>query len=360
MEYNKFNDIINNRDIIYVPIVSCINRQTGEYDLSCDGNVNRFITTFTYCNNFNNLHIILPSKHVSNSECLIEKWILDSKNNIIIHYCEHFGIHAGEQRNDSKVVLSMLSYIERTFDLTNKMMIFESQRLCELFLNTYKENKDVIFYNPVSKVLNKTRIFLEGYDEINDYLVNKCLYTIVCGPDQVEHYKKYKDKIIYLDKLIDRDINVFSKYNKVEEFDNKLVKLDGDVYYLPFRLTDEGYQFNKVVNFIKTNSKNNYFILYSDPNNSKILDTFDFDDDFKSKFIKVSTERDLYYTIIDSYKSVIIPYFEDLDFINHAAIHEFINDKAKCIIYVDRKLNNPYNINNCKRVKFIDLNDYEY
>ena len=94
---------------------------------------------------------------------------MDSKNDIIIHYCDHFGIHAGEQRNDSNVVLSMLNYIEQTFDLTNKMMIFESQRLCELFLNTYKEHKDVIFYNPVSKVSNKTRIFLEGYDEINDY-----------------------------------------------------------------------------------------------------------------------------------------------------------------------------------------------
>lgn len=359
MQYNKFNNIICDRDIVYVPIISCINRETREYDLSCDGNVNRFITTFTYCNNFNNLHIILPSKHVSNSECLIEKWISESKNNIIIHYCPHFGIHAGEQRNDSTIVLSMLTYIERTFDLTNKMMIFESQKLCKSFLNTYKEHNDVIFYNPVSKVTNKTRIFLEGYDEINDYLVEKCLYTIVCSPNQVDYYKDYKDKIIYLDKLIDRDLDIFSKYNKYEEFDKKLNELDGDVYYLPFRLTDEGYQFNKVVNFIKDNSKDKYIILYSDPNNSKILFTFDFNFEFKNRFIKVSTERDLYYTIIDSKKQVIIPYFEDLDFINHAAIHEFINDKSKCIIYVDGKLNNPYNIKKCKRVKFINLDKYE-
>ena len=38
--------------------------------------------------------------------------------------------------------------------------------------------------------------------------------------------------------------------------ENKLKEIDGDVYYLPFRLTDEGYQFNKVVNFIKNNSQN--------------------------------------------------------------------------------------------------------
>jgi len=356
MEYKKFNNIINGRDIIYVPIISCINRETGEYDLSCDGNVNRFITTFTYCNSFNNLHIILPSKHVGNSECLIEKWISESKNNITIHYCEHFGIHAGEQRNNDDVVKNMYLYVRENFDLTNKLFIFESQKLAKLFLSV---SHDVIFYNPVSKVTNKTRIFLEGYDEINDYLVNQCLYTIVSSPDQVDYYKDYKDKIIYLDKLIDRDLDIFSKYNKYEEFDKKLNQLKGDVYYLPFRLTDEGYQFNKVVKFIKDNSKDNYFIFYTDPNNSKILFTFDFDIEFKNKFIKVSTERDLYYTIIDSKKQVIIPYFEDLDFINHAAIHEFINDKANCIICVDSKLNNPYNIKNCERVKFINLDKYE-
>jgi hypothetical protein len=354
MEYNRFNNIINDRDIVYVPIISCINRQTGEYDLSCDGNVNRFITTFSYCNNFNHLHIILPSKHVNNSEYLVEKWISKS-NNITIHYCSYFGIHAGEQRNNDDVVQNMYLYVRENFDLTNKLFIFESQKLAKLFLSV---SHDVIFYNPVSKT-NKTRIFLEGYDEINDYLVDKCLYTIVCGPDQVDYYKDYKDKIIYLDKLIDRDLDIFSKYNKDKEFDNRLNQIDGDVYYLPFRLTDEGYQFNKVVNFIKNSSKCNYFILYSDPNNSKILDTFNFDDEFKSKFIKVSTERDLYYTIIDSKKQVIIPYFEDLDFINHAAIHEFINDKANCIICVDSKLNNPYNINNCNRIKHIKLNCYE-
>lgn len=353
MEYKKFNNIINGRDIIYVPIISCINRQTGEYDLSCDGNVNRFITTFTYCNQFNKLNIILPSKHVKGSENLINEW---KENNINIHYCEYFGIHAGEQRNNDDVVKNMYLYIRENFDLTNKLFIFESQKLAKLFLSV---SHDVIFYNPVSKVTNKTRIFLEGYDEINEYLVSNCLYTIVCGPDQVEHYKEYKDKIIYLDKLIDRDIDVFSKYNKVEDFDKKLNQLNRDVYYLPFRLTDEGYQFNKVVNFIKNNSKDNYFILYSDPNNSKILDTFDFDIEFKNKFIKVSTERDLYYTIIDSKKQVIIPYFEDLDFVNHAAIHEFINDKANCIICVDSKLNNPYNINKCNRIKYIDLDSYE-
>ena len=38
-DYTKFNTILNNRRVLYIPIISCINRQTNEYNLACDGNV---------------------------------------------------------------------------------------------------------------------------------------------------------------------------------------------------------------------------------------------------------------------------------------------------------------------------------
>lgn len=343
--YNFFREYIKNRNVLYIPIISCINRDTNEYNLAADGNVNRFITTFSICNTYKKLTIILPSKHIRGSEEIINKF-KNSKIDII--YSNNFGIHAGEQRNKDEVVLGMFFDIQ---SIDYDICIFESQKLGLKLINTNKD-KEYIFWNPVSKVNNKTRIFLEGYDTINAELYDKSNYMIIASPDQREYYSSINinfDKLIYLDKLIDRDLEYFSyevDYPLIETFKN----INKKIFYLPFRLTDEGYKFDKVIEYLN-NIKEDFIVLYTDPNNSHIIDKDKENEDlFNNKFIKVSSNRNTYYTILD-YIPCTILYFEDLEFINHAAIHEFMNDKSKCEVILYNQNKNPYNVNSCKRIK---------
>lgn len=259
-DYTKFNTILNNRRVLYIPIISCINRQTSEYNLACDGNVNRFITTFSKCNSFNHLDIVLPSMHVKGSEYIVKNFKTDK---ITITYSEYFGIHAGEQRNNDTIVQNTYNSIDFSkYDC----VIFESQKLGKMIIENNPEIM-TIFYNPVSKT-NKTRVFLNGYEDINQYLIENSNYTIVCSPDQVEFYEAFNDKLLYLDILIDRGLPYF-EYTKDDEVLD-LIK-DKKVFYLPFRLTDEGYQFDLVIEVLNDELKsgNDFIVLYSDPNNSQ-------------------------------------------------------------------------------------------
>ena len=344
--YKEFNEIIKNKNILYIPIISCINRDTNEYNLSADGNVNRFITTFSECHLFNKLTIALPANHINGSEELINKFVNDK---IGIIYCPNFGIHAGEQRNNDEVVESIFNEISNIdFDIC----IFESQKLGLKMMSIYKD-KEFIFWNPVSKTDKKTRIFLEGYDEINAEIISKVQYMIVASPDQVEYYSSVEDKLIYLDKLISRMLSFFN-YTKNDEIINQYKDINKKIFYLPFRLSDEGYKFDKVLEYIK-NETEDFIILYTDPNNSHIIDNLDIN--FKDKFIKVSSDRNTYYTILD-YIPCTIPYFEDLEFINHAAIHEFMSKYCISNIVLYNQTKNPYNVENCKRINIlIDNND---
>lgn len=343
--YSFLNKLFKDKDILYIPIISCINRDTNEYNLSADGNVNRFITTFSICNSYKSLTIALPSKHIKGSEKIIQDFAID--NNVNIIWCNNFGIHAGEQRNDDTVVKDIF------YDVANikcDICIFESQKLgISLMLGKESSNSIIhIFWNPVSKTDTKTRIFLEGYDEINSKIIDMVNYMIIASPDQAEFYNYVDNKLVYLDILIDRNLYFF-EYKKDEEILNKFKNENRKIFYLPFRLSDEGYKFDKVLEYLN-NEKDDFIVLYSDPNNSHIIDKGN--NTIFSKFIKVSSNRDTYYTILDYIKCTIL-YFEDLEFINHAAIHEFMNPKSICNVVLYNQTKNPYNVESCKRIKIL-------
>ena len=341
--YNDFLHIIRGKNILYIPIISCINRDTGEYNLSADGNVNRFITTFQKCPFYSKLKVVLPSKHIEGSESIINKFTRYNTFNSVI-YSPNFGIHAGEQRNKDEVVDALFEEIK---DLDFDICIFESQKL-GLKMMDYRKDKEFIFWNPVSKTKTKTRIFLEGYDEINSKIIDRVNYMIIASPDQAEFYNYVDNKLVYLDILIDRNLYFF-EYKKDKEILNKFKNEKRKIFYLPFRLSDEGYKFDKVLEYLEK-EKDDFIVLYSDPNNSHIVDKgvnsiFD-------KFIKVSSNRDTYYTILDYIKCTIL-YFEDLEFINHAAIHEFMNSKSICDVILYNQTKNPYNVKSCNRIKIL-------
>ena len=91
------------------------------------------------------------------------------------------------------------------------------------------------------------------------------------------------------------------------------------------------YKFKDILHFLTYHNNQKVIVLYSNPNGCNIYNLTDDSNsiDYIDKhFIKVSTDRNTYYTILD-YIDCVIPYFEDTKFINHAAISEFATSK-KC------------------------------
>lgn len=332
------NTLFKDKSIVYVPIISCINRDTNEYNLAADGNVNRFITTFCKCDSFKKLTIFLPKKHVKDSEKIITEFADEFGADLV--WIEDFGIHAKDQRVNENIVDKIYAKIkELDFDLC----LFESQALG---LKLAETKKQLVWWNPVSATETKTREFLIGYEETNAKVISVSDYMIIASQDQIKYYSNVSEKLIYIDVLIDRTLKFFNY--QIDEDVLKYSKYKDKLFFLPFRLTDSGYKFDKVLEYLKK-EKENWIALYTDPNNSHVIDCLD--ETIKSKFIKVDSKRDTYYTILDHTNATIL-YFEDLEFINHAAIHEF--KQSNCNVILWQQHNNPYDIDKCPNIHIID------
>lgn len=372
LDKNFVDGFIQDKNILYVPIISSINRETGLYNLDSDGNVVRFITFFTHHNTFRNITIILPKgveshtliNRFSNSSDKIHISCIDNKT--------YFGEHAGDQRSDEGITERMANYIMYLLGHgQTDTIIFESQGLGNELIYRYYDKLqpkvvDFIYWCPVCKIdENHTRNFLEGYEDLNEYLFEKSDFSIVESPKQVEKYSKNYAIYPYY-QMIDRDIKIFDYSPNVmlkNNIENNLLS-SSTVFYLPYRLTDGGYKVDKVISYINKISddlhkeRRSIVVFYTDPNNSGYMNKI------KSKFnkdivlLQIDTSRNTHFTML-SCPDVIVPYFEDLDFINHALLWEMMDDKgSKCNFCVtsEQWKANPYNLNSCSRCFYIDIN----
>lgn len=350
------------KNILYVPIVSSINRQTNKYNLDSDGNVVRFITFFEYHNQYNELTIILPSNNESHH--IVDRWLKDNPN-INIIWSENFGKHAGEQRSDPNIVhdmeLEIRSLIEEQSSVSQfDIIFFESQYLGELIVDEYWfENMEKVFWCPVCKIDDEhTRNFLEGYDVLNKKLFKESDWSIVESPMQLKKFSLPETNIYPFYKMIDRSLSYFGYMTELGWKDTMKImnNLDVSVYYLPYRLTDDGYKIDEVIKFINQDYAKNVLVYYTDPNNSGYMDQI------KNRFglnvhcIKTSCDRNSHYSML-SCSNVIVPYFEDLDFINHALLWEMMSNKSQCQFAITKEQwdENPYDVKSCDRCFFIDI-----
>lgn len=345
--FSKLNSIIKGKKIVCVPIVSSINRTTNEYKLDCDGNINRIVTTFSHANDFKELIIFLPDNHESMN--ILKEF--KEKNNGRVHfrYTSYFGKHASEQRSKPECYSNTLRLVKKYFYNYDYIFI-ESQYLANnLILDGY--NDKLIFYNNVCEIeldgFTKSRSFTVGYDKLNKYLVGNCKYTICVSPETTKYWQSFIEQQGILNKLIincpyliDRNLSYFNYTldRELEKFINELQSNRFTIIYLPYRLTDEGYQIDKVIDYINTEFPlKKIAILFSDPNDSGYIENIKekFNQNQSIKYLKVSTNRNTYYTLLDS-KNIIIPYFEDIAFVNHASIHEMFDKRSNCLIVLDK------------------------
>lgn len=370
MELSKtgVSNRLYNETILYIPVISSINRQTGKYNLDSDGNVVRFITFFEnhklrFTELYDMLIVVLPSNNESHE--IVSKWVR-SNNNIYIVWSDDFGIHAGEQRNNPDVYNAMLHnidmMIEDNYGITT--IIYESQGLGNALISDVDSkynDVNLVYWCPVCKIDDShTRNFLEGYDELNEKLFDSSCWSIVESPAQLNKFSSPSNFVYPYYKMSDRNLKYFD-YEKndalIKEIEN-YANEHNSVYYLPYRLTDDGYKIEDVISYINFDISEHTIVYYTDPNNSGYMDSIKNKFDANVRLVNISTDRNTHFTMLSS-EHVIIPYFEDLDFINHAMLWEMMSDKSNCQFCVTKEQwdLNPYNLKSIDRCFYIDKED---
>lgn len=343
--FSRLDGIISGKRILCVPIVSSINRITGEYKLDCDGNINRIVTAFSHADSFENLTIFLPIDYESKD--ILNYFVRKFNNKVDLVYTPFFGKHAGEQRSKPECFEKTLKLIENEYIVNYDYVFVESQYLGNALISDGYRSK-LIFWNNVCEIevdgYIKSRSFMQGYNNLNRNLVRNCAYTICVSPETTEYWKTFmldegnsETRVLNCPYLIDRDLPYFNYHvdTELKEYVNSIKSGGYEIIYLPYRMTDEGYQMDKVIEFI-----NNYCtthkvaLFYSDPNDSGYIGKVKPQINENIKYVKVSTDRCIYYTLLDC-ANVIIPYFEDIAFVNHASIHEMFNHQTNCTIVLD-------------------------
>lgn len=362
MEIKQFNrKFISNKSIVYVPIISSIDRDTGNYQLDADGNVARFVTFFIDNSNFSHLTMFLPSNNDGHMSILKNFINRVGEEKVELKFVDDFGIHAGEQRKSPSIVRKMYHNLVEELSIGD-VLVVESQGLAEYMLKYDFTYNTIIYWCPVHKIDdNKTRDFLEGYDGMNIDLFTRCDCTIVCSPTQNTQVTSIsgEDHVLYYPKMIDLDTGLFNG----EEWDiNEQINVENvtkniiyqNAYYIPYRLTDMGYKIDKVVDMINSDKRGDIDVYFTDPNNSHQFDVdiWHFNDNVKLH--KISSSRAMHLAMLQ--EQVTVPYFEDLDFINHATLWEMLNHKSKCnIVITEEQWNlNPYGLKSNERVFYLN------
>lgn len=340
-EYFELNCLVYNLRVLCIPIYSCFDYKTRNLNFRADGNVNRVLTTFYYVNTYKHLDIMAPSAGNDIS------WFIDSVHSISDNRAD---VVFNDEIHDSSKVQRDLTFAKRvsqSIDFSKyDVVICDSQFLTLEILDNHVDDLQVIYWCPVCAVDGKTRDFLEPHRSIDKYIFSRVDYTIISSKDQFKYIESLRNamhgdfnitKTILIEQLIDRQLSVFDY--KVDE--DLLVTLDKyydwKIIFLPFRLTDMGYNFHGILNYLTQRFKDDdnchVCVLYTNPNNCDIDSLAQDEDELQfihNRFIQVSKDRNTYYTIID-HGNVIIPYFEDTQFINHAAIYEFRDSNARVV-----------------------------
>lgn len=338
-----FQELVYNKRVVYVPIYSMFDHSTKKINLTCDGNVNRWMTNF-FKANYKSLEVYVPERSIcKNFDLFLEKL---SKFPLGVKFYESKAIRksAGFQRS-GEFADEFLKDLKLTDSNDQLLVIVEGQGLAKKLVSMSGFGGKIVFWCPVCQTNHKKRDFMKPEAKaLNEMLFDKTDFTILAAQDQYSYLKELKigdEKIIMAREFIDRELSIFSEYTTDEEI---LSTMSGDLttVYLPFRLSDEGYRIWDIFEVLERNPE---VRIYS-PNvngadDEELLELCKkngLEESITKRVLNrlnpISSERDSYYTAIDCCKNIVIPYFEDIDFIMHAAVDELLRGKKKPVCRV--------------------------
>lgn len=383
-----FSELVNGNRVAYIPIYSMFDHQTGLFDSECDGNINRWMTNFYKTKTeWTCLTVFGPSKDLFKSRESYEKFIniLDT-NFDRLAYVPSRNFRGGAKTQRSRVFADDFVDDFKSLVVDKDLVIVESQALFDaLYFIKSKTDRDfkLVYWCPVCETNHKTRSFFNKDDKMkNEEIFKKADFVMVATDEQARYLDECKvsrDKVILVKEFIDRSLPMFSSY--VRDFDT-LKSIDETLgqsiigIYLPFRLSDEGYRLWDIIDavyphMINDNTVVGKAIVYSpNVNGSTVNELVGMCvkngsrlDREKIQYVlknirSVSSSRSTYYTLIDCCDKIVVPYFEDYDFVMHAAVDELIRGKTKpkCTVLTTKEELEQY-LSDFSRISSFDVLD---
>jgi 3-deoxy-D-manno-octulosonate 8-phosphate phosphatase KdsC-like HAD superfamily phosphatase len=246
-------------------------------------------------------------------------------------------------------------------------------------LSNFKSYKPVIYNFNISKINDLSRWYVdEFFDKQFQQVIESSEYVYVLNSNQKEfminHTETIQDKqIVKSNVIIDTEIinkelfefqynfftNQLDTYMKtiIEEVIQLHIKTNDHVYFIPFRLTDECYQFKTILKLLGGSNKK-CAVLVTNPNDGLIIN----DIPENVSIINIANtfehvnKKSLYYyilNVISKHDSVRIPIFENPEIVLHQSLIEmsilapnqvnFIHDsKTPTFETLNKNMNNTY------------------
>jgi hypothetical protein len=312
---------ISGKKVLYVPMYSMRDYDTGAYDLSCDGNVNRFLTMLSFAKDVD-LVFMVPANIKPESYT----WMMDKIEELQKEGClsrwndittDCYGLNALETRKNYKWLEYITNHlVERGPDI----LLFEPNVLTKLF--NY-HGAEPIYWLPVSSTADYVVPFLSEFTQ-TDRDASMNMTTVVASDEQHRYFSEVGAIDLQVDNLFLRPEFFVTQPPSWPTLQN--------VIFLPFRLTDDGYKFHYLhMVFSELYDDYDFEVWYTDPNNA-----MDEDPRMDNKwYVKVSKDRNSYYKILS--QRPIIPYLDNPDVIQHASPFEFAFYNCR-MVYVENHL----------------------
>lgn len=361
MKEHELKFLLDGKSIVYVPIYSMFDHQSGLVDLECDGNVNRWMTNlYKSGQTWKKMVIFGPSRDLAKSEESFMSFKSKLERNFSsFEYVESRAFSGGAKKQRSSAFPAEIfpDVLDRLLECD--VAIVESQELFRAFLAAKTSGQwdgKLVYWCPVCAT-SKTRSFLEESRDA-DLDCFRCSDHIIVATEEQATYLKMNmipiSRITVAREFIDRELPMFKSYDVDSEALKEVedaIKSGKLCIYLPFRLSDEGYKIWEILEVIYTRLVNGdleAFVPNLNGSSSQELVKLckshgcQLSDDqitlAISKFKPISARRSTYYTLIDYCSDLVIPYFEDWKFIMHAAVDELIlgNIKPKCTVVQSR------------------------
>lgn len=317
---SEIEKYLENKKVLYIPVISMRSRITGLYDLAADGNVNRFLSKFSQCKNLD-VDITISVNSI-NTEFLKEHTYYKNTLTLLPTVC--YGNNAKETRKNPM----WLAFLGST-ELNNYDVIIFEPNIIGLF--DFKEYKgEVLYWMPVSSVKDIKIPFIDEFYDIDIKNVNK-YKTFVAS--------KYQQKLfpttILDNNLFNLDIFLTKDLNNIDFEEN--------IIFIPFRQSDIGYNVKYIYEVLEK-IKRDFVVFYTAPND------FELEGNFKK--LKVSKHRDTYYSILRM--NPIIVYLENPDVILHISLLEFLHFESRLVYFKNSLFSHKDKIgeiNNLSQVK---------
>lgn len=340
---NNLQNLCDNSRVLYYPIVSMRDYKTNQYDLSCDGNVNRFISFF-YQTKAKFIRILLPEikkikpssleflqKHIQNIRCF-------TNQDIEVIHGKFFRINAYLTRKSAYKNCSLIRDIIESNNIDT--FIYEPNSLHKNLWQLNQKNINFIYWCPVSDTKDVKPTFLKDFALDDIKCIDSSMHVVFASIKQKQYflelfkpslskegYEALNNKLEVRTKLIEP--KYFTGSFITEQIKQRLGPTKNFVY-LPFRLSDSGYNVEFILSIIAAIRQTglDVKVIYSDPNNSGVFVNSDLYKDF---CIKINQHgRDDYYAILKAFNkhnkcgyNMVIPYLENADDIIHASVFEF-------------------------------------